>query len=93
MCELAGLRVLVCELHPFKQPDRNWYLDVANTPPENRAKIFELVHTAPNSARKLFCLTKDSGKIVWWRQRLSLLAVNAGHREVPEPRRQFPDAR
>lgn len=75
MCDLAGLRVLVCELHPFKQPDLNWYLDVANTSPENRAKIFELVRTAPDSARKLFRLTEESGKIVWWWQRLSLLAV------------------
>jgi ubiquinone/menaquinone biosynthesis C-methylase UbiE len=77
MCELADLRVLVCELHPFKQPDLNWYLDVANTPSENRAKVFELVRNAPESARKLFRLTEESGKIVWWWQRLSLLAVKS----------------
>ncbi len=84
MCEAAGLRVLVCELHPFKQPDLNWYLDVANTSPENRAKIFELVHTTPASARQFFCLTEESGsprskrgKIIWWWQRLSLLARKA----------------
>ncbi len=82
MCEAAGLRVLVCELRPFKQPDLYWYLDVANTPPDVRAKIFELVRVAPDSARKLFRLSEESGsprsergKIVWWWQRLSLLAV------------------
>jgi ubiquinone/menaquinone biosynthesis C-methylase UbiE len=76
-CELAGLRVLVCELQPMKQPDLNWYFDAANTSPENRAKVLELVRTAPNSARKLFRLTEESGKIVWWWQRLSLLAVKS----------------
>jgi ubiquinone/menaquinone biosynthesis C-methylase UbiE len=82
LCELAGLCVLVCELQPMKQPDLNWYLDVANTSPVNRAKIFELIHTAPDSARQLFRLTEESGsprcergKIVWWWQRISLLAV------------------
>ena len=75
LCDLAGLRVLVCELHPFKQPDLNWYFDAANTSPENRVKVLELVRTAPDSARQLFRLTEESGKIIWWWQRLSLLAV------------------
>jgi ubiquinone/menaquinone biosynthesis C-methylase UbiE len=74
-CELVSVRVLVCELRPFKQPDLNWYLDVANTPPDARAKIVEMVRTAPDSARKLFHLGEEDGKIVWWWQRLSLLAV------------------
>ena len=73
-CERAGLRVLVCELQPFKQPDLNWYLDVAGTPPEVRAKIFELARNAPASARKLFRLGEEDGKIVWWWRRLTLLA-------------------
>ena len=74
-CGLAGLRVLVCELHPFKQPDLNWYLDVAGTPPEIRSRIFELVRHAPASACSLFKLTEEHGKIVWWWQRLTLLAT------------------
>ncbi len=74
-CELAGLRVLVCELHPFKQPDLNWYLDVANTPADVRGKIFELVRNTPESACKLFRLGEEDGKTVWWWRRLSLLAV------------------
>lgn len=74
-CGRAGLRVLVSELQPFKQPDLNWYLDVANTPAETRAQIFKLVHAAPDSARKLFRLTEEDGKIVWWWRRLSLLAA------------------
>jgi ubiquinone/menaquinone biosynthesis C-methylase UbiE len=73
MCELAGLRVVVCELQPMKQPDLNWYFDAANTSPENRAKVLELVRAAPDSARKLFRLGEESGKIVWWWQRLTLL--------------------
>ncbi len=74
LCERAGLRVVTCELQPMKQPDLNWYLDVAGTPSEARAEIFELIRTAPASARELFRLGEEDGKIVWWWQRLSLRA-------------------
>ena len=75
LCEIAGLRVQVCKLEAMKQPDLNWYFDAANTTSENRAKVLELVRNAPDSARKLFRLTQESGKIVWWWQRLTLLAL------------------
>jgi ubiquinone/menaquinone biosynthesis C-methylase UbiE len=72
-CEAAGLRVQKIELTPFKQPDLNWYFDAAATTPENRAKVLELIDRAPESARKLFRLSIEDGKIVWWWQRLTLI--------------------
>ena len=56
LCEGAGLTVRLVELHPFKQPDLNWYFETAATTPENRTKVLELVANAPESARKLFRL-------------------------------------
>lgn len=73
-CEAAGLRVQHIELNPFKQPDLNWYFDAAATTLENRAKVRELVANAPESAHKLFHLGTEDGKIIWWWQRLTLIA-------------------
>ncbi|HMJ89951.1 MAG TPA: hypothetical protein VK530_09050, partial [Candidatus Acidoferrum sp.] len=75
MCESAGLRVTHSGLTPFKQPDLNWYFETAATTPENRAQVLELVRTAPGSARTLFRIGEEDGKIVWWWQRLTLVAV------------------
>lgn len=74
LCEVAGLQVLYIELNPFKQPDLNWYFETAATTPENRAKVLELITHAPESARKLFRLGTEDGKIIWWWQRLTLIA-------------------
>ncbi|HVM62444.1 MAG TPA: class I SAM-dependent methyltransferase [Verrucomicrobiae bacterium] len=74
LCGDAGLRVVFSELQPFKQPDLNWYFDTANTSPENRSKVLELIRTTPPEARKLFRLGEEDGKIVWWWQRLVLVA-------------------
>jgi ubiquinone/menaquinone biosynthesis C-methylase UbiE len=73
-CESAGLRVVHCGLTPFKQPDLNWYFETAATTPENRRKVLELVANAPAAARRLFGLGNEDGKIVWWWQRLTLIA-------------------
>ncbi len=73
-CEASGLQVVYCGLTPFQQPDLNWYFDTAATTPENRAQVLELVRQAPESARKLFRLGEEDGKIVWWWQRLTLVA-------------------
>ncbi|MEX2138335.1 MAG: class I SAM-dependent methyltransferase [Pirellulales bacterium] len=78
MCEAAGLQVVHCELQPFLQPDLEWYFDTAATPPENRAAVLQLIEEAPESARRLFDLRDErasGGKITWYWQRLSLLAV------------------
>ncbi|PYL01651.1 MAG: class I SAM-dependent methyltransferase [Verrucomicrobia bacterium] len=75
LCEASGLKVLQAPLAPFKQPDLNWYFDTAATSPENRKQVLELVAHAPQSARDLFRLGEEAGKIVWWWQRLSLVAV------------------
>ena len=74
LCESAGLRVQKVELTPFKQPDLNWYFDAAATSPENRAKVLKLIEHVPESARKLFRLGTEDEKIVWWWQRLTLIA-------------------
>ena len=73
-CTGAGLRVAHSELTPFKQPDLNWYFETAATTPENRRQVLELVQHAPESARKLFGLGEEDGKVVWWWQRLTLVA-------------------
>ncbi len=77
LCEAGGLTVRTSELQPFKQPDLNWYFETAATSPENRRQVLDLVAHAPESARKLFHLGEEHGKIVWWWQRLTLTAQKA----------------
>jgi SAM-dependent methyltransferase len=74
LCQASGLVVLHSQLQPFKQPDLNWYFDTAATSPENRKKVLDLVAHAPASARQLFQLREEDGKVVWWWQRLTLIA-------------------
>ncbi|MFZ4597059.1 MAG: class I SAM-dependent methyltransferase [Terrimicrobiaceae bacterium] len=74
LCEASGLRVLSARLTPFKQPDLEWYFQTAATPPENRAKVVELVRSAPSEAREAFQIGHEDGKTVWWWPRLALLA-------------------
>jgi len=76
-CEQSSLCVVHSGLTPFKMPDLNWYFQTAATTAENRRKVLELVRTAPESARKLFRLGEEDGKIVWWWQRLTLVAQKA----------------
>jgi ubiquinone/menaquinone biosynthesis C-methylase UbiE len=77
MCEAAGLRVKHSGLTPFKMPDLNWYFETAATSPENRAAVLDLVRNSPETARRLFRLGEEGEKIVWWWQRLTLIAVKA----------------
>jgi len=74
LCREHGLFVQDVILTPFKQPDLNWYFETANTSPENRRHVLDLITTAPDSARRLFNLAEEDGKIVWWWQRLTLIA-------------------
>jgi ubiquinone/menaquinone biosynthesis C-methylase UbiE len=77
LCEDAGLRVLHLQITPFKQPDLNWYFEAAGTPTENRRQVLEWVDRAPESARRLFRLDEENGQIIWWWQRLTLVASKA----------------
>lgn len=77
LCEASGLRVQSAELHPMKQPDLEWYFETAATSPENRALVRQLIATAPGSARALFRLGEEDGRIVWWWPRLTLIAQRA----------------
>jgi ubiquinone/menaquinone biosynthesis C-methylase UbiE len=74
LCAQAGLEVTHSELQPMKQPDLEWYFETAATPEENRIAVREMVRTAPESARRLFSLGEEDGKIVWWWTRLTLIA-------------------
>jgi ubiquinone/menaquinone biosynthesis C-methylase UbiE len=74
LCERQGLYVLRCETTPFKQPDLEWYFETAGTLPENREKVRHLVRNAPDSARRIFHIAEEDGKIVWWWLRLNLVA-------------------
>jgi SAM-dependent methyltransferase len=74
LCTEAGLHVCHAEVARLKQPDLNWYFEAAGTTPENRSKVLDLVAHAPESARRLFDLGQEDGKIVWWWQRLTLVA-------------------
>ena len=78
MCAASGLTVAHYELHPMLQPDLDWYFVTAGTSPENRTAVRELIDTAPEAARRLFQLRDErtsGGKITWYWQRMSLLAV------------------
>jgi ubiquinone/menaquinone biosynthesis C-methylase UbiE/glutathione S-transferase len=73
-CADSGLTVTQVHLEPLKQPDLNWYFNVANTPPENRKKVMEMIAKAPAAVRELFKLGQEDGKIIWYWRRLTLVA-------------------
>ena len=75
LCQRHCLIVKQSCLTPFKQPDLDWYFDTAATSPENRRKVLDLITNAPQSARSLFGIAQEEGKIVWWWQRLTLIAI------------------
>ena len=74
LCRAHRLAPERVELSPFKQPDLNWYFETAATTPENRRKVLESVANAPASAKKIFRLGEEEGRITWWWQRLTLIA-------------------
>ncbi len=74
LCEKHGLKVGKAILTPFKQPDLEWYFETAATSPENRKAVLDLIANIPDSARALLRLAEEDGKIVWWWQRLTLVA-------------------
>ncbi|HUD48039.1 MAG TPA: methyltransferase domain-containing protein [Candidatus Baltobacteraceae bacterium] len=75
LCQSCGLTVRASRLSPLKQPDLNWYFETAATPDKNRIQVLELVARAPESVRSLFRIGEEDGKIVWWWQRLTLIAA------------------
>jgi ubiquinone/menaquinone biosynthesis C-methylase UbiE len=77
LCDISGLEVQSAELRTFKQPDLEWYFETAATPEDNRRQVRGLIADAPASARDLFRLADEEGKIVWWWPRLTLIARRA----------------
>lgn len=74
LCEENGLRVRTIALAPFKMPDLEWYFDTAATSAENRLKVRALLETASPAIRDIFNISQEDGKVVWWWQRLVLVA-------------------
>ncbi len=74
LCAGAGLTVMHSGITAFKQPDLEWYFETAATSPENRREVLDLIQQAPEPVRRLFQLREEEGKIVWWWQRLTLVA-------------------
>lgn len=70
----CGLEVVTSYLEPLKMPDLEWYFKTAGTSPENRARVLEAVSTAPDKVRQAMRLGTEGDRIVWWWQRLTLLA-------------------
>jgi len=70
----AGMRIVRSELHSLKQPDLEWYFETAATSPENRGKVLESVRSASEHVRGALRLGQESGRIVWWWPRLTMLA-------------------
>jgi ubiquinone/menaquinone biosynthesis C-methylase UbiE/glutathione S-transferase len=73
-CMDSGLTVTKLEIEPLKQPDLNWYFNVANTSPENRKKVLEMIAKAPAAAREVFKIAQEDGKIIWYWRRVTLIA-------------------
>ena len=76
-CAAAGLTLVHSELQPMKQPDLEWYFTAAATSPENRAKVMEAIRTVPPAVKAALRLGVEEGKIVWWWQRMVLVARKA----------------
>lgn len=74
LCEANGLHVHSASLRPMKQPDLEWYFETAATSFENRQVVRDLIANAPTSARAVFRLAEEEGRIVWWWPRLTLIA-------------------
>jgi len=70
----AGLIVEKIRMDPLEQPDLEWYFQTANTPAANRARVLELVESAPEAARRVFQIARKDGRITWWWPRLTLRA-------------------
>jgi ubiquinone/menaquinone biosynthesis C-methylase UbiE/glutathione S-transferase len=73
-CVQAGLTVTRAQVESLKEPDLNHYFNEVNTPPENRKKVLELIAKAPASARELFKIGQEKGKIVFYWRRITLIA-------------------
>lgn len=74
LCAEAGLEVDHWMITPFKQPDLQWYFEVASTPQANRTEVLRLVREAPPAAVQLFQVGEEKGKTIWWWRRLTLVA-------------------
>ena len=73
-CREAGLEIVQAEVQEFKQPDLEWYFETAATSADHRQEVRHLIDTASPHVRETYRLGTEAGKIVWWWQRLTLVA-------------------
>lgn len=74
LADKTGFVVKRCECHPLKQPNLKWYFDTADTTPDNRKAVVELLANAPDEARQVFRIKEEGDTVVWWWPRMTLLA-------------------
>jgi hypothetical protein len=74
LCEQSGLTVTRLDVAYRKQPDLEWYFSAANTSPENRAAVRDLIATASAPIRAEYRLADEDGKTIWWWPMLTLAA-------------------
>ena len=73
-CAQRGLTVTRAQVDTVKMTDLQAYFNEADTPPENRKKVLEMVAKAPAAARELFKIGQENGKIIWTARRITLIA-------------------
>jgi hypothetical protein len=87
LCAAAGLTVRWTDIHVKKQPDLKWYFETAGTSQENRRRVLKLIKDTPASARRVFKLESEDGKISWQWPMLILIAQKVRVNIFQEPRR------
>lgn len=74
----AGLHSVHERVEAMKQPDLEWYFTTANTPDPNRHEVRRLLLEVPPAAQRVFQPGEQDGRVIWWWQRLTLVAVKQG---------------
>ena len=75
LCDVHGLRICHLSVQPFKQPDLTWYFEAAATSSANRTEVLDLIAKAPDEFLRYFQLGEEDGKIIWYWERLTLIAT------------------
>ena len=75
LCDAHELRISHLSVQPFKQPDLNWYFETAATSSANRTEVLDLIAKAPDEFLRYFQLGEEDGKIIWYWERLTLIAT------------------
>ncbi|HEY5895188.1 MAG TPA: methyltransferase domain-containing protein [Chthoniobacterales bacterium] len=66
LCKDAGLTVERSTIHLKEQPDIEWYFRTADTSPDNRNAVLEMIDAATPEIVAVYRITTNEGKISWW---------------------------